>query len=166
MADQIISQEYLHEIFKYKDGDLIYKKKTHKFSKSKIGAKAGTIYSSGYLNVKLHQNPYPIHKLVFMMFHGFFPKVIDHIDGNKLNNKIENLRECCHITNGYNRKLGINNTSGYKNVVWNKKLKKWRVTLMHNKKFQDFGYFEDLELAALVAEEARNKYHKNFARTK
>ena len=70
------------------------------------------------------------------------PKILDHIDGNKLNNKIENLRECDYVTNGYNRKLGINNTSGHKNVAWNKTIKKWRVTLMVKKKFKDFGYFE------------------------
>jgi hypothetical protein len=166
MADQIISQEYLREIFDYKDGKLFYKNKTHKFSKIKIGDEVGSLYSNGYLNVKLHQKPYPIHRIIFMMFNGFFPKTTDHIDGNKLNNRIENLRECDHVTNGYNRKLGTNNTSGHKNVVWSKKLKKWRVTLLVNKKFNDFGYFDDLELASLVALEARNKYHKHFAREK
>ena len=166
MADNILTQDYLLNIFKYKDGELFYQNKTHKFSKIKIGDKAGCLYANGYLSVKIQGKPYSLHRIIFMMFYGFFPKAVDHIDGNKLNNKIENLREADFITNGYNRKLGINNTSGYKNVVWSKKLKKWRVTFMVEKKFKDLGYFEDLELAALVAQEARNKYHKNFARAK
>ena len=137
MADKIISQDYLNKIFEYKNGKLFYKNKTHKFSKIKIGDEAGSMYSNGYLNVKLHQKPYAVHRIIFMMFNGFLPKILDHIDGNKLNNKIENLRECDYVTNGYNRKLGINNTSGHKNVAWNKTIKKWRVTLMVKKKFKD-----------------------------
>jgi hypothetical protein len=159
----MITQELILDLLKYENGKLFYKNKTHKFSKVKIGDEAGSLYGNGYLNVKINQKPYQVHRLVFMMFHGFLPKLIDHIDGNKLNNKIENLRECNYITNGYNRKIGSNNTSGYKNVVWNKKLNKWRVSLWVNKKYKDCGYFEDLELAVMVAHEARNKYHKQFA---
>lgn len=162
----MITQELILHLFRYENGKLFYKNKTHKFAKIQIGDEAGSLYSNGYLNVKIHKKPYAIHRLVFMMFHGFLPKTIDHIDGNKVNNKIENLRECNYVTNGYNRKIGSNNTSGYKNVTWSKRLKKWRVTLICNKKFKDFGYFEDLEFASLVAQEARNKYHNTFARTK
>ena len=162
----MITQELILNLFSYENGKLFYKNKTHKFSKIQIGDEVGSLYSNGYLNVKINQKPYAVHRLIFIMFNGFLPKLIDHIDGNKLNNKIENLRSCDHITNGYNRKVGTNNTSGHKNVVWSKQSKKWRVTLHANKKFKDFGFFDDLELAALVAEEARNKYHNKFARTK
>jgi hypothetical protein len=57
-----------------------------------------------------------------------------------------------------------NNKSGYKNVQWNKNSKKWHVRLIVNGKDKNFGYFDDVELAGLVAEEARNITHKEFAR--
>ena len=52
---------------------------------------------------------------------------------------------------------------GYKNVHWDKKTKCWIVKLQKNKRVEYFGYYQDHELAGLVAEEARNKYHGEFA---
>jgi hypothetical protein len=65
-----------------------------------------------------------------------------------------------------NSKLYCTNKSGIKNVCWNKKEKKWVVKLQVNKNRIHFGMFEDIELAELVATEARDKYHKTFARHK
>jgi hypothetical protein len=92
--------------------------------------------------------------------------MLDHIDGIRHNNKIENLRECSFSENGFNKKLTNKNTSGYKNVVWSKQRKKWRVQMRAYGKNLSFGFYDDIELASLVAEEAREKYHKEFARDK
>jgi hypothetical protein len=63
-----------------------------------------------------------------------------------------------------NRKLFKNNTSGCKGVYWNKRNRKWQVSVGVSKKQKHIGYFDDLELAELVALEARDKYHGNFAK--
>ena len=100
------------------------------------------------------------------MFNGYLPKFIDHIDCNPSNNKIENLREATFSQNQHNTKKRITNTSGVKNVHWYKPLKKWMVYIMINKKRKHLGYFNNIELAELVAQEARNKYHGKYARHK
>lgn len=98
------------------------------------------------------------------MFHGYLPKSVDHIDGDRTNNRIENLRSVTHAQNSLNRKTPTNNKSGFKNVYWDKMFKKWVVNLNVNKKKIIIGKFDDLELAGLVAEEARDKYHGEYAR--
>ena len=162
MADQDITKEILNFLFDYKDGELYWK-----FSlscKSPKGTVAGSIKHDNYRRIGLNKKVYLAHRLIYMMFHGYIPKIVDHIDGNPLNNNIENLREATKSQNCQSQKLPINNTSGYKNISWNKKYNKWRVALKVNNKEIHIGYFANLELADLVAQEARNKYHKEFAR--
>jgi len=102
---------YLHSLFEYKEGKLFWKTDRAR-GKVKKGDKAGCLTSRGYHRLMLNYKEYPTHRIVFMMHHGYMPKVVDHIDGNPLNNLIENLREASAQTNQYNRKLNKNNTSG------------------------------------------------------
>ena len=150
------------EYFEYKDGQLYWKKSTNK--KIKIGQIAGCITNKGYLTIKVNKKPYLAHVIIFAMHHGYFPKEIDHIDCNKLNNKIENLREATREQNQWNRKIQSNNTSGCKGVYWSNRDKTWRVAIRFNKKINHLGSFKDFELAELVAVEARSKFHGNFAK--
>ena len=158
----MITQTMIKENFDYKDGELYWKVSPH--GKIKINALVGTINPKGYKITKLNGKCYRNHRIIFLMFHGYLPNCIDHIDGNSLNNKIENLRVASFSENGLNSKKPSNNTSGIKNVTWHKKLKKWRVRIAINKKMKTIGNYSDIELADLVAHEVRNKYHKEFAR--
>jgi hypothetical protein len=103
------------------------------------------------------------HRLIFMFYNGFMPSVVDHIDGNPLNNKIENLRAATTFQNQRNRPINKNNKSGHKNIVWLENQKKWRVRVISDKKIAFQQNFNNLELAQLVAIEARNKYHGEYA---
>jgi uncharacterized protein YigA (DUF484 family) len=94
---------------------------------------------------------------------GYLPDLIDHIDGNKLNNRIENLREASKQENCQNQKVRLTNSSGVKGVSWHKANKKWIVAVCKNYKSYYCGTFEDKELAELVAMEATNKLHKQFS---
>ncbi len=75
------------------------------------------------------------------------PKEIDHIDRNKLNNKIENLREVTKSENMANRKKHKTNKSGYKGVAYHKASKKWRASVRINKKDVWIGCYKTPELA-------------------
>ena len=79
------------------------------------------------------------------MNHGELPEFIDHIDGNSLNNRIENLREATNSQNCMNGKLRKTNKSGHKNVYWHKSAKKWSVEIKVFGKKKYFGLFDDLE---------------------
>ena len=101
-----------------------------------------------------------------MLHHGFLTKgkCIDHIDGNPLNNKVENLRESNRKQNSQNSKLRSDNKSGHKGVYWHKKSGKWRVVIKANGKRHYFGLYENKEEAIRVAIEARKKLHGEFGR--
>jgi hypothetical protein len=153
MAAQIISQEYLHKIFNYKDGEL-YRKN---------GKKAGSLRTDKRIHVTINYKTYKIHRLIFLMHYGYLPEMIDHIDGNPLNNCIENLRPATRAENLQNATISKRNTSGVKNVCWDKKQNKWKVSIWANNKCKYFGHYFDIEYAKFVAEAMRYKYHGNFA---
>jgi HNH endonuclease/AP2 domain len=91
------------------------------------------------------------------------PKYVDHIDGNKLNNNIENLRETTATQNAQNRKIHKNNTSGVKGVYFNK-YKKWVAQLKIDNKVTYLGSFDDIKLAENAVKEARSKNHGVFCK--
>ena len=158
MSDLTLS--YLHTLFEYKDG-VLYRKIAR--ANTKVGDEAGWIGNKGYKLVGLNYKCILEHRIIFMMFHGYMPKFVDHINGNIKDNRIENLREANCITNGYNQKLTKRNTSGCKNVSWNKQRGKWVVRIVHSKKKVKQWYVDDFELAELIAYEARIKFHGDFA---
>ena len=151
----IENQEKLNLIFKYEDGVLYWRKN---------GKKAGTPHHTGYTQISLHGKLRNAHRIIFMMHHGWLPDLIDHIDGNRKNDRIENLRPASFSENLRNMRLRPTNSSGHKNVSWCKTKKKWVVQLSVNGRQTNFGRFDDLELASLIATEVREKYHGAFAR--
>ena len=153
-----ITQEYVKELFDYQDGELFWK--VQKAKRVKIGDKAGSINGQGRKYVEIGGKNYLVHRLIYLMFRGYLPKIIDHIDRNPLNNRIENLREVTKSQNHQNVGLRRDSTSGVRCVHRN--ADKWRVQLRIEGKNKCLGRFEDLELAELVAVEARAKYYGDY----
>lgn len=102
-----------------------------------------------------------MHRLIM---HAKKDQIIDHIDGNSLNNCRSNLRFCSHTENLYNTSARRNNKLGYKGIYWNKKEKKFRCYINVNKKNIHIGYFSTIEDAILSYNQAAQKYHKEFAK--
>jgi len=157
-----LTQEEAHRLFEYKDGELYWKNCTSPAVKN--GSKAGHSNSYGYWRIETKFGSLAAHRVVFLMHHGYMPKVVDHIDGNKLNNKIENLRAATYTENSYNSCISKRNTSGAKNIRWREDQRKWRVQLTVQGKNVNIGQFADFEFAELVAQEARSLFHGQFAR--
>jgi len=105
-----------------------------------------------------------VHRLIFLLEYGYLPPEVDHINGDRQDNRIENLRPATRSENQCNRPALASNTSGYPGVSWHKKSKAWCVRVMKNGKTVVQQYFKDLELAGLVAIEARAKYHGVYAK--
>jgi len=89
----------------------------------------------------------------------------DHINGDKLDNRRENLRICTRAENSRNKRKRAHNTSGYKGVYWYKQDKKWEAQIEIEGKNIHLGYFEDLLNAARAYDAAAIKLHGSFART-
>jgi hypothetical protein len=161
----MITQKRLHELFEYReDGNLI--RKINVSSNARKGDIIGTIHNRGYMTVLVDQKSYLVHRLIFLYYHGYLTEglQIDHIDGNRQNNRIENLREVTGSQNNMNSKIRSNNTSGVKGVWWSKEKRKWRSMVKVNHKEIFLGYYTSLEEAAAVVKEAREKYHGEYAR--
>lgn len=159
----MIEQIEIKNLFDYFDGNLIWK--TSSARRVKVGDIAGGTNGKKqpYKRIRVNGKRYLAHRLIFLWHHGYMPEIIDHINGNVEDNRIENLRSATKSQNGINSKKPSNNTSGNKNVYWYSAGKKWEVRLTSQKKVFYFGRFEDYELAELVALEARDKYHGKFA---
>lgn len=157
----MINKDYALKIFDYVDGELHWK-----ITKSNRAIKGKKINSLNkkYKTVFLDGKRYLVHRIIFLMHYGYLPKYLDHIDGNPLNNKIENLREADINQNGYNSKIQKNNKSGVKGVYFNKLSKKWMVRLNVDGVTKYFGTYNDIDYAKFVSEAMRYKYHKEFAR--
>jgi hypothetical protein len=159
----IPSHARLHDLFEYRDGDLYWKKLSSSLSRSKVGSKAGTWATHGYWRIKFDGCTYMAHKLIYAMHNnGVYPDYIDHIDGNKSNNKLENLRPATNAQNAHNVGLHKKSTTGIKNVSWSPSKNRWKV-LVSVGGWRKSWLVKDLELAELVAIEARNKYHGRYA---
>ena len=158
----MVTQKLLQELFDYQDGKLFWKKSR---GNVKAGQVAGHLNEKiGYYRLTLFKKVYMVHRIIFMYHNGYMPEIIDHADNNKLNNKIENLRQASRSANMLNSKLHKTNSSGVKNVHWNNADKRWIVMVRKNKERTYLGSYEDLELADLIATEARDLYHGQFAR--
>lgn len=89
---------------------------------------------------------------------------VDHINGDGLDCRRENMRLATNTENGCNRRPNANNTSGYKGVTLHKQMGRWRARIMVNQKPIHLGFFNDLVEAAQAYDNAAIEYHGEFAR--
>ena len=153
----MLNKEYLQTIFIYKDGNLYWK--IAKSNAIKIGSEAGNITSKGYRNIQVNKKIYGAHRLVFLMHNGYLPNQIDHIDGNKLNNNIDNLREATNAENRQNMGIRSDNKSGFIGVYYAKWANAWRAEIRVNGNRRKLGYFDAPEKAHLAYLNAKAQLH-------
>ena len=159
--DFSLSQDLLHELFEYRDGFLYWKNSVG--NQVVAGSKFGTMRNNGYLQGTINKKIHRVHRLIFLYHHGFLPELLDHIDGDRANNKIENLRIANKSQNSFNAKISSKNTSGVKGVSWNKQKEKWKAECQHYKKRKHIGYFQTIEDAKNAVEFYRVSVHGEFA---
>ena len=159
--DKNLTQEYVKHLFDYSDGMLI--RRIQKGKIGKVGTVAGAVNSTGRSQIGIDGVYYLAHRIVYLWHHGNVPEFIDHIDGNPLNNRIENLRPATKLQNSWNMKTSANSTSGVKNVKWHKQSSKWDVTISHNKERKTIGRFKHFDDAVSAAIAARKLLHGDYA---
>lgn len=113
----------------------------------------------GYLKGAIFRKLIKAHRAAWAHYHGRWPtQDIDHIDGNKHNNRIENLRDVSRQENMRNVPLTKANKSGVKGVHWYKARNKWVASIMISGKHKHLGYFDLKEDAASARKAAERKY--------
>ena len=138
--DRYISIDRLRELFFVDESGNLIRIIPTKMSRS--GSIAGYKRKDGRIEVYVDKRRFFVHRIVFAITHGHFPKdQIDHIDGNPSNNLPSNLRECSNTENQQNVGLRIDSTSGLIGVCFLKQAGKWKAEIKNNKKHVYLGTF-------------------------
>jgi hypothetical protein len=161
MQDLNELRDHLLNDCSYIDGKLFWKKN----KQGRIeGREIGRVSHRGYRHVNYRSKTYFVHRLIFLFHHGYLPPVLDHIDGDPLNNKIENLREATRSQNNMNSKITHRNKTGYKGISWVEKEKRYVCTIQVPKNKKIVRRCKTLDEAIVVIKDLRVKYHGEFAR--
>lgn len=134
--------------------------------KGKIKKKpAGTKTHTGYIGILIDGKRYLSHRLAWTLYYGQWPSdQIDHINGDKTDNRIHNLRDATNAQNGKNYGFNKSNTSGIKGVSWCKNTGRWRALIKVNHKSKCLGRYDTKEQAAKVRQMAEEKYFAEWRR--
>lgn len=162
----MITQARVLEMFDYREGELWWKVRPS--NRADMSKPAGVICKrNGYRRVQLDHVNYRAHRLIWFYIHGEFPEnQIDHINGNRSDNHIENLRDVTSRENNMNQKKYVNNNSGTTGVCWQKQKEKWYAFINIDGKRKHLGYFTNKDEASVVRKAAEVEYgfHENHGR--
>ena len=146
----------IQERFDYRDGELIHKQGFRK------GRKAGSVVDcrgKPRVNISMKDTPgrqFLRSRLIWKLMTGSDPeRCVDHIDGNSLNDRIENLRDIPHGINTRRKRLSSRNTSGITGVFRHRG--KWQSCIIHEGKYIYLGIYADIEEAGKARKEAERK---------
>jgi hypothetical protein len=176
-ADYVrVPHSFLKECYNYTDdGKLVWAMRpTHHFKNPEAwqgwftrcyGKPLGSVDKQGYYQVALHYNGkiqrLHVHRVIMCLHLGRDLKrseVVDHINRDKQDNRVENLRLVNHSVNALNTAPRKNNTSGYKYISWCKQKTKWQVSSTKPGKRVHVGFYETLDEAIL----AKKTYEENL----
>ena len=129
------------------------------FTSRWTGKPVGARTSLGYLMTSVCGVKILVHRIVWAMQHGAWPNYfVDHINGQKDDNRIINLRDVPQSLNGLGLVKSKKNTSGHTGVTWNRKLGKWAAQVKYRGKNLYLGLYVDIEDAV----EARKKANESL----
>lgn len=160
----MLTAERVREVLSYdpETGVFVWKQSR---GKAKAGSVAGSKNSDGYLLIGLDREHPSAHRLAWLYVYGEWPTGhLDHIDCNKTNNAIGNLRIADGAQNATNKKINATNTSGFKGVHFNLHAGRWRSILKSRGTSYFLGYFDTPEAAHAAYCAKAAEIHGEFAR--
>lgn len=127
---------------------------------------AGAVLTNGYRYINFNKKLHLAHRIAWLWMTGAQPEVqIDHINGDRADNRWSNLRAATQKQNSANQGLRTNNRSGVKGVSWESRSKKWRADITIGGKQIVLGRFRTIEDAAAARRAAETDHHGAFARS-
>lgn len=164
-----ISAETVRDVFLYDAETGVFRwRNDRKCGRGRIKAKAGDITGNvagnGYVRLWINGSTYAAHRIAWLYVYGKHPEHdIDHVNGNRSDNKICNLREATRRENMGNARAHADGTSKYKGVGWSKQKRKWRARISYAGSEVHLGFFDDERQAKEAYDRAATKYFGNFA---
>ena len=159
----MITQNELLRILNYNSQTGVFTWLVSTGQRAKIGSVAGSITKSGYQRIVINKKIYFSHRLALLYVYGRFPKeFIDHINHDKSDNRIINLRECNKSQNMQNVVNIKSNKSGIKGVSWCKRTNKWQAFASLNNKSVYLGRYKNINDAADAYKIFAIKHHGEF----
>lgn len=173
-----ISKELLIELLDYRPGtgDFFWKERSIKYFPTEnvrnlwnsqfAGKKAGHRMAGGYWVIGLFNKPHYAHRLAWIIEYGVVPSYVDHINHNRDDNRIENLRSVSRMENEKNQRLSSRNKSGICGVSWVKRDGNWQTYINIYKCRITLGNFYDFFQACCARKraEVRFGYHANHGK--
>ena len=165
MSEHIVPQrpeltaEYLRSILHYSPETGIFTRKVRTSPRVKVGDVAGCPDGGGYMQIRVQSRLYLAHRLAWLHVYGVWPEdQLDHINRNRSDNRIANLREVTNKQNLQNAGKYSHNTSGHSGVSWYKRDSKWIAHIRHNQKLIHLGCFATIEEAVAARKAAEKLY--------
>lgn len=163
-----LTQKKIKDVFSYnpETGGLIRQKVGNRKYNSLLGMPVSSKHVKGYLIAGVCGKRHLVHRLIWMYMTGKWPEQIDHINGNKADNRWANLRDVNNIGNSRNSKVYSTNTSGATGVYWDKKREVWEAKICVNYKNIHISYHGDWFDAVCARKSAERTYgfHPNHGR--
>lgn len=160
----MITQERLKQLVYYDERTGNFTFKVNKGIR-KVGMVAGSAVGGGYWRIRLDGREYKAHRLAWFYVHGKWPvQDLDHINLNKRDNRISNLRLATETENNANQSLTSRNTSGFKGVTWHAKCQKWQASVKVKGRNRYLGLFDRAEDAHSAYVQAAQEAFGEFAR--
>lgn len=139
----MITQDELKKVLDYDPNTGIFRWKI-KNTRTYIGMVAGFKNDNGYISIGVKRKWRGAHRLAWLYVHGYMPESdIDHINRDRTDNRISNLREASRSCNVRNSDVSITNKSGIKGVFWNKRLESWQVYIGIHGEIHYLGVHKD-----------------------
>ena len=161
----MITQQELKSLLCYSHETGVFTWRIAKSRKIKAGDIAGNTHIRGHIDIRINRKLYKAHRLAWLYVYGGFPeKMLDHINGNPADNRIENLREVTDAENLKNVKRHSDNRSGYKGVYYRKERNTYRASIFSNGKKKMLGSFKDPAEAHDAYKKAALELHGEYAR--
>jgi len=163
----VLTQNKLKELLYYNEQFGIFTRKKKRTGSALAGTIAGTLHPCGYVYIKVMGEKYLSHRLAFLYINGSLPPhEVDHINGDRADNRWSNLRCVTRAENQKNKKSYKNNKSGVMGVNWNRTHDKWAVYLSINKKSKQLYWGDDFFEACCIRASAEidHNYHANHGR--
>lgn len=162
----VLTQHYLKEVLEYNPecGIFTWRKVLYNHIHL-LNTVAGSIYANGYRYVQIGGKDYRAGRLAWFYVHGEWPAAyVDHINGNRADDRIENLRLATNSQNQANRGVMATNTSGTKGVRYEASRRRWRAQITANGKSKCLGRFRSRDEAMQAYAKAAKEIWGDFAR--